>query len=75
MVNGWKTTAIIFIFLFILETVCFGYLFYVGLEVIKKEAECSNVVCLDYDSFGFDIYTGMCYCYTNGEVAHLEVIE
>ena len=73
--NGWKVTAIIFIILFVLETLAFGFLIKVGMDVVNREIECSNDVCLSYDSFYYDDTTNVCSCYLNNEVAKQEYIK
>ena len=70
MVNGWKVTAIIFIILFIFETLLFVWLMSLGLGIIAKESECQINVCDDYDSYYYDDYDEICYCYTDGEIEH-----
>ncbi|KKM88832.1 hypothetical protein LCGC14_1254880, partial [marine sediment metagenome] len=43
--NGWKVTAIIFIILFILETVFFIGILSIGFSEIDKENQCIYNVC------------------------------
>ncbi|KKM10463.1 hypothetical protein LCGC14_1721800, partial [marine sediment metagenome] len=43
--NGWKLTAIIFIVLFILETVFFIGILSIGFSEIDKENQCIYNVC------------------------------
>lgn len=76
MVNGWKVTAIVFIVLFILETLCVGVLMSVGINEINKEAECSVNICDKYVSYKYVSTENMCYCFnTDGEVAHQEYMK
>jgi hypothetical protein len=72
MVNGWKVTAIIFIILFILETLAFVGLLKIGYDEITNENKCSMNVCADYDSYQYN--TGICYCFDNGEIALQEYL-
>jgi len=64
----WKTIAIIFIILFILETLLFAGLIYIGQQEINRDTECQINICADYDAFIYDRYTQTCYCYRNNEV-------
>lgn len=73
-INVWKLTAIIFIILFILQTITFSWLLIVGVNVIGNENKCSSI-CYDknYDSFQFIEDT--CYCFVNGEKVYSEVLK
>lgn len=75
--NGWKVTAIIFIILFILETILFGTIIKLGVDEFNRESECSVNVCgaSYYDAFYYDSYEQMCYCYWDGEVTHQEFLK
>ena len=73
MKNSWKTIAIIFIVLFIVETIIFFGLLYVGTATINKENQCAINVCADYDAYIFD-YDDMCYCYRNNEIVYQEYL-
>jgi len=75
MVNGWKVTAIIFIVLFILESLLIGWAYNYGTESIENETECSYNICDGYDSYYFDDYENVCYCYIDGEIEHQEYIK
>jgi hypothetical protein len=72
--NGWKVTAIIFITLFIIETMFFFYLLKVGTDVISEEEECRINICEGTDSFYYDMYDRMCYCYEDDEIVREEYI-
>ena len=72
--NGWKVTAIIFIILFVLETLAFVILLKTGMNMIEREEECKNWVCLGYDSFNYDDNNKMCSCFLDNEIAHQEYI-
>ncbi len=67
MVNGWKVTAIIFIILFIVETLLFGLLVNLGTNEINKEQTC-NAYCgeKEYDSFIYQ--DNICSCYLNNKI-------
>jgi hypothetical protein len=68
MVNGWKVTAIIFILLFIAETSFLIYALNLGIETEKNEYECAYNICGDYQSYNYDDYSDMCYCFENNEI-------
>ena len=64
--KSWKVIAIIFITLFVLETIAVGFLFYLGVSEINKENECAINVCSDADAYTYEL--GLCECYVNHEV-------
>ena len=66
--NGWKIAFWILFVVIILETVSFGYVFYLGNEIINDEYECQINICADYDSYYYDLYDGVCYCYEDNEI-------
>ena len=70
--TGWKITAIVSISLFLLETLLFVWLVNMGTADIEKDNECSINVCADYETYYYDTYNGICYCYTNHEVEYQE---
>ena len=70
--SGWKTTAIIFIILFILETAFLIWAVNLGYDEIEKENECAINICEDYGSYYYDGYEGICYCYNDGKIEKTE---
>lgn len=64
--NGWKVAAIIFIGLFIVETIVVVYFIWIGVDMIAKEQECIHNVCKDSKTYYYDDYNEVCYCYTDG---------
>ena len=66
MVNGWKVTAIIFISLFVVETLLFGWILNIGMEEVGKEDNCIREICKGYDTY----YYGdeLCQCFEDGEM-------
>jgi len=72
--NGWKITAIVFIILFILETCFLIWAFNLGTQMIENENECAINVCNDYETYYYDDYNNMCYCYLNHEITHQEYL-
>ena len=75
MVNKWKITAIIFITLFILETIFLVWAISYGTGILEKETECSINICADYEAFYFDDTENVCYCYLDNEIAHQEYVK
>lgn len=76
--NVWKIIAIIFIILFILETILFITLFAIGTKIINDENECSINICGNLDeavSYDYDDYDKICYCLdASGEAIYQEFI-
>jgi hypothetical protein len=66
----WKTIAIIFIILFILETLLFGYLLMIGNKSLELENSCAYNICGEYEAYYYDVYEGVCYCLTDNEIEH-----
>ncbi len=75
MKEKWKTIAIIFIVLFVLETILFISLIKIGFNVQEEETICSIEICSNYDSYYYDSVQRICSCYTNGEVEYQEFID
>lgn len=72
--SGWKVVAIIFIILFIVETVGIIWIFKIGNDSINKENECAMDICQmgstynSFDAYQYDSMNNMCYCYKNREI-------
>jgi hypothetical protein len=67
----WKMTAIIFIVLFVLETLFLVFVFSVGIKALNNEAECQINICGGDDSitgYLYDSQTKICSCYSNGKI-------
>ena len=73
--KGWKTIAIIFIVLFILETILIIYSFNLGVGMIERENDCAYNICADYETYYYDDYEQLCYCFIDGEIEHQEYIK
>ena len=75
-VNGWwRVTTIILMVLLILGTIFVGWLYSIGTDSINKEMECSFNICGDdnkYDSYNYDMYGEVCYCYIDNEIEYQE---
>ncbi len=66
--NGWKITAIIFIVLFIIETLAFVWFMYVGITGYDKETKCFNKCIADgARSYSQTGDSDLCTCYYNDE--------
>ena len=76
VVNGWKITAIVFICLFVAETVFVFYIANLGVEAYDNKLKCSNEVCFEIkaESFTYDEYTKTCSCYNEEEVIKTKVM-
>ncbi len=78
-VNGWKITAIIFIVLFILETISFVGLMMWGAAILneesEKETECIYNVCSGAEGYIYDDYYEICECYIDGEIVKSEYMK
>jgi len=66
--TGWKIIAIIFIILFILETMFLIWAFNLGEQAEVNESKCVYSICDGFKSYQYDQYSNMCYCFVNGEV-------
>ncbi len=75
MKNKWKTIAIIFIILFVLETLFLIYAFNLANRIVSNENECLYNVCADYEAYFYDDYDEVCYCYEDNEVAYYEYLK
>lgn len=74
MSKVWKVLAIIFMVLFTLETLLFGWIIKIGLEeldeedrIIEDENICSVNICRSYDYYWYDVNTATCSCYNEGD--------
>ena len=72
--NTWRTVAIIFIILFILETILFISLIIFGMSEIDKETQCKSI-CFNYNADSFVYESPVCSCYNQGEVFQTEIIK
>jgi len=70
----WKTIAIIFAILFIVETISFGIIFFLGVDIIQKEETCKSL-CYDKEADLFSYYRKVCSCWKNGKAFYTEVIK
>jgi len=75
MGNTWKTIAIIVIIVLVVENLLFFWIFSIGTNVIKKETQCGEVICQDYEAYLYDSLNEICNCYIDNEVVHKEVMK
>ena len=61
--NIWKGIALIFIILFIAETVFLGYIFYSGSKMVEGEEICTEY-CLENNAsfYDYDMLSRKCNC-------------
>ena len=74
--DTWKALAIIFIFLFVLESIILVCAWNSGTQMIENENTCSMNICGNdrYDAYFYDDYDEICYCYTNNEITYSEYL-
>jgi len=74
--KGWKTLAIIFISLFVLETIGIIFLINLGNSTIDKKNECI-AECMNFGedaTYSFNMYDNICECYIGNELAKTKYI-
>ena len=70
--NKWKTAAVIFIIICMLETSFIVWIYVRGYESIEQEYECIYTICDGYEEYIYDEFEEVCYCYTNHELEKTE---
>jgi len=73
-INGWKVAAIILGTFFVLQILLFIGLYNIGAAAIEKENECMYNICTEADTYYYDSYEGVCYCYKDNEVIYQKYI-
>ncbi len=68
----WKTIAIVFIILFVLESLFLIWIFKLGFEDVDNENMCIINVCNGYDAYTY--IDGVCSCYNNHELLYQEYL-
>lgn len=58
----WKTIAIIFIFLFLIETLFLLTLSKEASYSRWKEKDCYENICGEYDTYSYEVLEDTCYC-------------
>lgn len=67
--NGWKVAAIILLIIALAEGIFIGWAWKTGTGYLEMKSECMYNVCSGYESFLYDSYYGVCYCYKDNEIA------
>lgn len=68
----WKILAIVFMVLFFLETIILIWAFNIGTEAIDNESKCAYNICEGSDTYQYDTYDKLCYCFEEGEITYQE---
>ena len=70
VVSGyWRGLAIIFMVLFVLESISFVWLYSVGMGIMNDEIECLNDCSIEGGFvYGYDGVTGLCSCFGEDDV-------
>lgn len=76
-INKWKLIAIIFIILFIVETLSLLYILKVGINSINNKIKCQTEICFNQNSdyYTFDDVQNLCECYIGTEVIYREYLK
>lgn len=64
----WKTVAILFIIISILEGATLYYVFSEGTKIIENENECSINICSEQSVYYYDVVESMCYCFEGEDI-------
>jgi len=69
--NGWKIIGIIFIIISIMEFLLIAMFYSIGSKMIDNENECVYNVCGDkYETYSYDEWNDVCYCYVGDELVY-----
>lgn len=60
--KGWKILALIFIMLFIIETVLVVWVFSIGIKVIENENKCAAECYIETGFYSYDSTDNSCFC-------------
>lgn len=60
--NIWKIIAIIFMVLFLLETIYILWAWNIGTKMVEDEYKCAYNIC-EGGVYTYDFYEDMCYCW------------
>ena len=75
MANGWKIIAIVFIIIFLIETIFIYWAYTNGTKTLNNEYDCAWEVCDGYESYYYDGYDNMCYCFVGDEINKTELMK
>jgi len=73
MKDGWKITSIVFMLLFVIETIYLIWAFNASTEYYERESECAYNICevgTEHEAFAYDVYGEICYCYNDNEIVY-----
>jgi|26BtaG_2_1085354.scaffolds.fasta_scaffold01804_6 hypothetical protein len=73
--NKWKTIAIVFICLFLITFFGSLALYKAGIDSIERETECTTICFNKGESYYFDYFDNICYCYQDEEIIYQKVIK
>ena len=71
--QGYKTLALVFILLFILENILFIVAYLQVVDEEDKTMICYHEICQDYYDAEYDPTNEVCYCYTTDVLGYLVV--
>ena len=66
--GAWRTAAIVFIILFLLQTFVIVYVMVEGEKILETEKQCQLNVCREYSAYYYASSDKMCYCYTDNQI-------
>lgn len=75
MENKWKTIAIIFIIITILETSILYWAWDTGTDIIENENECMYNICSEAETYIYYEYEQVCECYIDNEIIKSKYIK
>jgi hypothetical protein len=73
--KGWKVVAIIFVILFIVETLGICYMYNIGVKAINKESECATNICYNNGYNSYTLEGDVCGCWLDGELKYKEIMK
>lgn len=82
--NIWRTVAIIFIALAVLEAIILIIWWNTGTKYMENENKCAYDICgfssitgesPEFDAYLYDDVVDICYCYKDGEVVKQEYLK
>lgn len=79
--KGWMPLAIIFMILFLLETILIMVAYGVGIEAIQQDQTCAAICTAKYydypvNSSGiYKVQNDYCFCYIDNEITYTEKLD
>ena len=74
-VNKWKVTAIIFLILFLVETLFIYWAYSEGNKEINYKIKCSNEICFNQKLEAFTVEGNVCNCWQGNEIIYREIMK